>query len=118
MGVGLKSTNWVVGPSDTAQHLNSQEQNSKRSVVGPDVGTFPEHQKIPDCDLAEGREQSKIVKSVLFVGHHGNQKFFCCTFGQYFGFGQRDGYQEWAKRHPQRLALCEKTEPALLWKLG
>ena len=57
--VGLKSTNRVVGPSDTAQHLNSQEQNSKRSVVGPDVGTFPEHQKILDWDLAEGRELNK-----------------------------------------------------------
>ena len=39
--VGLKSTTRVVGPSITLPNcLESQEQNWKRSVVGPDVGNL------------------------------------------------------------------------------
>ena len=65
--VGLKSTKWVVGPSNTAQHLNSQEQNSKRSVVGPDIGTFPKHQIIQVWDQDQEGAGTKLkVKSVLF----------------------------------------------------
>ena len=55
------------GTEQHCQHLNSQEQNSKRSVVGPDIGTFPKHQIIQVWDQDQEGAGTKLkVKSVLF----------------------------------------------------
>ena len=83
--VGLKSTNRVVGPSISPPPSEDPKNRTPSigAVVGPDGGTFPWQQKITDIGIQLRRQkQAKKVKKCAFVGHHGNQKFFRCTFGE------------------------------------
>merc|ERR1712180_407886 len=103
--------NSVVGSETLGKTFHYQETSEKRRVELEFRELQRERFRIEEEKYCIGDQKCESVN------HHGlDENFLGYTFGMHFGCGGRNGHKEWTQRHPQRPALCKKTEPALLWK--